>query len=188
MEINYVDNLSILKSNRPVAEVIIANDKVQLSIEGINNIFSINQFKGKNKGLDNNFKKLFGFSCPEVSKFNFNEDFIALWVRSNSYFVIGKNIQSDELTYNFQSKASITNQTGGWMILNIEGKACLSLFEKLLTVNLEDFDQGKVIRTIIVNINCFVLCRSKFNKYCILCPISFYQSMRVRLEKLIKSA
>ncbi|MDB9916079.1 hypothetical protein OAD30_04570, partial [Alphaproteobacteria bacterium] len=97
-------------------------------------------------------------------------------------------IQSDELTYNFQSKASITNQTGGWMILNIEGKTCLSLFEKLLTVNLEDFHQGKVIRTIIVNINCFVLCRSKFNKYCILCPISFYQSMRVRLEKLIKSA
>ena len=183
-----MDNLSILKSNRPVAEVIIANDKLQLSIEGINNIFSINQFKGKNKGLDNDFKKLFGFSCPDVSKFNSNNDYISFWARSNSYFVIGENIQSDELTYNVQSKASITNQTGGWMIFNIEGSACPSLFEKLLTVNLEDFDQGKVIRTTIVNINCFVLCRSKFNKYYILCPISFYQSMRFRLEKLIKLA
>ena len=180
--------LSILKSNRPVAEIIITQDKLRFSIESNRNIFSINQIKEIDKGLNNDFKKLFGVSCPEVSKFNLNQDFIALWVRSNSYFVIGKNIQSDEITYNFQSKASITNQTGGWMILNIEGKACLSLFEKLLTVNLEDFDQGKVIRTIIVNINCFVLCRSKFDKYCILCPISFYQSMRVRLEKLIKSA
>ncbi|MGY9060421.1 MAG: hypothetical protein ACKVHI_11630, partial [Candidatus Puniceispirillales bacterium] len=67
-----------------------------------------------------------------------------------------------------------------------DGSACLSLFEKLLTINLEDFDQGKVIRTNIVNINCFVLCKSKFDKYDILCPISFYQSMRSRLENLIK--
>ena len=186
MEINYVDNLSILKSNRPVAEVIIANDKVQLSIEGINNIFSINQFKGKNKGLDNNFKKLFGFSCPEVSKFNFNQDFIALWVRSNSYFVISKNIQFDEILSNFQDKASLTDQSGGWIQFTLDGSACLSLFEKLLTINLEDFDQGKVIRTNIININCFILCKSKFDKYDILCPISFYQSMRSRLENLIK--
>ena len=34
---------------------------------------------------------------PEVSKFNFNQDFIALWVRSSSYFVISKNIQFDEI-------------------------------------------------------------------------------------------
>ena len=180
--------LSILKSNRPVAEIIIAKDKLRFSIESNRNIFSINQIKKIDKGLNNDFKKLFSFSCPEVSKFNFNQDSIALWVRSNSYFVISKNIQFDEILSNFQDKASLTDQTGGWIQFTLDGSACLSLFEKLLTINLDDFDQGKVIRTIIVNINCFVLCRSKFNKYCILCPISFYQSMRVRLEKLIKSA
>ena len=89
--------LSILKSNRPVAEIIIAQDKLRFSIESNRNIFSINQIKKIDKGLNNDFKKLFSFSCPEVSKFNFNQDSIALWVRSNSYFVISKNIQFDEI-------------------------------------------------------------------------------------------
>tara|TARA_B110000503_G_scaffold79411_1_gene121982 strand:+ start:95 stop:646 length:552 start_codon:yes stop_codon:yes gene_type:complete len=181
-----VDKLSILKSNRPNAGIIIAQDKLKFSIESNKNIFSINQIKEIDERLNNNFKKLFGFSCPGVSKFNFNQDFIALWVRSNSYFVISKNIQYHEVLSNFQSKGSITDQTGGWMQFTIDGSDCLSLFEKLLTINLESFDQGKVIRTNIGNINCFVLCRSKFEKYDILCPISFYQSMRSRLESLIK--
>ena len=181
-----MDKLSILKSNRPVAEIIIKQDKLQFSIESNRNIFSINQIKEIDKRLNNDFKKLFGFACPEVSKFNLNQNFMALWVRSNSYFLISKNIQYDEILSNFQNKASLTDQTGGWIQFTLDGSACLSLFEKLLTINLEDFDQGKVIRTYIININCFILCKSKFDKYDILCPISFYQSMRSRLESLIK--
>ena len=177
--------LSILKSNRPVAEIIIAQDKLRFSIESNRNIFSINQIKKIDKGLNNDFKKLFSFSCPEVSKFNFNQDSIALWVRSNGYFVISKNIQFDEILSNFQDKASLTDQTGGWIQFTLDGSACLSLFEKLLTINLEDFDQGKVIRTNIVNINCFILCKSKFDKYTILCPISYYETMKSRLVNLI---
>jgi sarcosine oxidase gamma subunit len=185
MEIDYVDKLSILKSNRPVAEIIIAKDKLRFSIESNRNIFSINQIKKIDKGLNNDFKKLFSFSCPEVSKFNFNQDSIALWVRSNSYFVISKNIQFDEILSNFQDKASLTDQTGGWIQFTLDGSACLSLFEKLLTINLDDFDQGKVTRTNIVNINCFILCKSKFDKYIILCPISYYETMKSRLVNLI---
>ena len=177
--------LSILKSNRPVAEIIIAQDKLRFSIESNRNIFSINQIKKIDKGLNNDFKKLFSFSCPEVSKFNFNQDSIALWVRSNSYFVISKNIQFDEILSNFQNKASLTDQTGGWIQFTLDGSACLSLFEKLLTINLDDFDQGKVTRTNIVNINCFILCKSKFDKYIILCPISYYETMKSRLVNLI---
>ena len=59
MEIDYVDKLSILKSNRPVAEIIIAQDKLRFSIESNRNIFSINQIKKIDKGLNNDFKKLF---------------------------------------------------------------------------------------------------------------------------------
>ena len=91
-----------------------------------------------------------------------------------------------DLVSPFESSASITDQTGGWVIFNIKGQACRFLFEKLLTVDLEDFDEGKVIRTSIAGINCFILCKSKFDQYNVLCPISFYESMKSRLESLIK--
>ncbi len=91
-----------------------------------------------------------------------------------------------DLTLAFEGKASFTDQTGGWVIFNIEGQACRSVFEKLLTVDLDIFDKGKVIRTSITSINCFILCKSKFDQYNVLCPISFYESMKSRLESLIK--
>ena len=50
----------------------------------------------------------------------------------------------------------MTDQMGGWILIQIEGKASKSIFEKLISVNLEEFIQGKVIRVSINKINCFV--------------------------------
>ena len=47
-----------------------------------------------------------------------------------------------------------------------------------------EFTQSKAIRTSINKINCFILCESQFNKYTIICPISYYENMKSRLVSL----
>ena len=186
MEINYVDKFSLLTSERLIHENIIASEELQFSLQSIKSIFSVNKFNEKDKNFNGIFKNVFGFGSPSISTFNNNNNQLAFWVRSNSYFIISDEIKLKDLFSAFESSASITDQTGGWIIFNIEGKACRFLFEKLLTVDLEDFVEGKVIRTSIAGINCFILCKSKFDQYNVLCPISFYESMKSRLESLIK--
>ena len=77
-----------------------------------------------------------------------------------------------------------TDQTGGWISIQIKGKTSKSIFEKLISVNLEEFIQAKAIRASINKINCFILCESQFNKYTIICPISYYENMKSRLVSL----
>ena len=187
MEINYVDKFSLLTTERLSHENIFASEELQFSLRSIKSIFSVNKFNGKDKKFNTVFKNFFSFVSPSISTFNINNNNqLVFWVRSNSYFIISDEIKLKDLVSAFESSASITDQTGGWIIFNIEGKACRSLFEKLLTIDLEDFDEGKVIRTSIAGINCFILCKSKFDQYNVLCPISFYESMKSRLESLIK--
>ena len=181
-----MDKFPILTSERLSHENIVASEKIQISLQSIKSIFSINKFNGKDKKFNAFFKNAFGFGSPAISTFNIKDNQLALWVRSDSYFFISDEIKFKDLVSAFENNASITDQTGGWVIFNIEGKSCRPLFEKLLTVDLDGFDKGKVIRTSIASINCFVLCKSKFDEYNIVCPISFYESMKSRLESLIK--
>ena len=185
MEISYVGKFPILTSERLSQESVFTSEKLQFSIESIKSIFSINQFDGKDKIFNILFRNVSGFAPPSISTFNIKDKNLALWVRSNSYFIISDKIKFKDLILSFENNASITDQTGGWIIFNIEGEACRSLLEKLLTVDLDSFDKGSVIRTSIASINCFVLCKSKFDEYNIVCPISYYETMKLRLTHLI---
>ena len=181
-----MDKFSLLTSERLSNKNIVVSKKLQFSLQSIKSIFSVNKFNGKDKKFNVLFRNVFGFAPPSIATFNIKDNHLALWARSNSYFIISDEIKLKDLVTAFESSASITDQTGGWIIFNIEGKACRSLFEKLLTIDLENFDEGKVIRTSIAGINCFILCKSKFDQYDVLCSISFYESMKSRLESLIK--
>ena len=123
-------------------------------------------------------------TVPEIAKFKLNDNSIALWSRTKSYIIL-TDFNLDDLTSTFDGLASITDQTGGWLSFKISGKGSIHLFEKLITINLENFNEGNVIRTSVSKINCFVLCKKKAETYYIICPISFYISMSERLRSLI---
>ena len=108
-----------------------------------------------------------------------------MWSRTKSYIVLS-NFNLDDLTSTFDDLASITDQTGGWLSFKISGKGSIHLFEKLITINLENFNEGNVIRTSISKINCFVFCRKKDETYYIICPVSFSNAMKSRLIQLIE--
>jgi len=164
---------------------LMVNDKLKLTLDNSRNIFSLNENKDETNKFNRIFKKFFGFSVPEIAKFQLNNNSIVLWSRTKSYIVLS-DFNLDDLTSTFDDLASITDQTGGWLTFKISGKGSIHLFEKLVTINLENFNEGNVIRTSISKINCFVLCKEKAQTYYIICPVSFSNSMRSRLIQLIE--
>ena len=174
----------LLKPNLYRSEVLMVNDKLKLTVDNSRNIFSLNENKDETNKFNRIFKKFFGFTVPEIAKFKLNDNSIALWSRTKSYIIL-TDFNLDDLTSNFDGLASITDQTGGWLSFKISGKGSILLFEKLITINLENFNEGNVIRTSVSKINCFVLCKKKAETYYIICPISFYISMSERLRSLI---
>ena len=175
---------NLLKPNLYRSEVLMVNDKLKLTLDNSRNIFSLNENKDETNKFNRIFKKFFGFTVPEIAKFKLNDNSIALWSRTKSYIIL-TDFNLDDLTSTFDGLASITDQTGGWLSFKISGKGSIYLFEKLITINLENFNEGNVIRTSISKINCFVLCKKKAETYYIICPISFYISMSERLRSLI---
>ena len=175
---------NFLKPNLYRSEVLMVNDKLKLTLDNSRNIFSLNENKDETNKFNRIFKKFFGFSVPEIAKFKLNDNSIVLWSRTKSYIILTDS-NLDDLTSTFDGLASITDQTGGWLSFKISGKGSIHLFEKLITINLENFNEGNVIRTSVSKINCFVLCKKKAETYFIICPISFYISMSERLRSLI---
>ena len=175
----------LLKPNLYRSEVLMVNDKLKLTLDNSRNIFSLNENKDETNKFNRIFKKFFGFTVPEIAKFKLNDNSIALWSRTKSYIIL-TDFNLDDLTSTFDGLASITDQTGGWLSFKISGKGSILLFEKLITINLENFNEGNVIRTSVSKINCFVLCKKKAETYYIICPISFLiYSMSERLRSLI---
>ena len=175
----------LLKPNLYRSEVLMVNDKLKLTLDNSRNIFSLNENKDKTNKFNRIFKKFFGFTVPEIAKFKLNDNSIALWSRTKSYIIL-TDFNLDDLTSTFDGLASITDQTGGWLSFKISGKGSIYLFEKLITINLENFNEGNVIRTSISKINCFVFCRKKDETYYIICPVSFSNAMKSRLIQLIE--
>lgn len=176
---------NLLKPNLYRSEVLMVNDKLKLTLDNSRNIFSLNENKDETNKFNRIFKKFFGFTVPEIAKFKLNDNSIALWSRTKSYIIL-TDFNLDNLTSTFDGLASITDQTGGWLSFKISGKGSIYLFEKLITINLENFNEGNVIRTSISKINCFVFCRKKDETYYIICPVSFSNAMRSRLIQLIE--
>jgi sarcosine oxidase gamma subunit len=176
---------NLLKPNLHRSEVLMVNDKLKLTLDNSRNIFSLNENKDETNKFNRIFKKFFGFTVPEIAKFKLNDNSIALWSRTKSYIIL-TDFNLDDLTSTFDGLASITDQTGGWLSFKISGIGSIHLFEKLITINLENFNAGNVTRTSISNINCFVFCKKKAETYYIICPVSFSNAMKSRLIQLIE--
>ena len=183
MEIDYVNNKQLLEPINFKSENIFFNNDLQITLDNSKNIVSLYQNRDEPKQFKTLFKNYFLFEPPKISESHFNNKYVSFWVRTNCFFIIG-DVNSKDLYSVFSSTASITDQTGGWISIHIKGKTSKSIFEKLVSINLEEFIQRKVIRVSINKINCFVLCESQFYKYIIICPISYYENMKSRLVSL----
>ncbi len=184
MEIDYVNNNQLLEPINFKSENIFSKNDLRITLDNSKNIVSLNQNREESKKFKTLFKNYFLFEPPKISELNIKNKYMVFWVRTNSFFILG-DVSLKDLKSVFSSAASMTDQTGGWISIQIEGKASNSIFEKLITLNLEEFIKGRVIRTSINKINCFVLCENQFYKYTIMCPISYHENLKKRLLSLV---
>ena len=184
MERDYVHKDNLIYPTIYSSENVIVKDGLKLKLDNTKKIFSLNQNVGQSKKFNSAFKSFFLYPPPPVSNFQENEKTLACWIRKNSYFVMG-DIDVKSLSSSFNSIASVTNQTGGWICFDLSGMYSQSIFEKLVTFDIDSFKEGDVTRTSINKINCFVLCKEKNSNYIIVCPTSFMESMKKRLINLI---
>ena len=140
--------------------------------------------KIKENNLNKILKNFFALDIPEVGKFTLNKNSKAIWLRVNSYFVVTKESYNDAINA-FHDVASVTDQTGGWNALTLEGNLSISMLEKLLTLDLDLFAKEKAVRASINKINCIILCNKQSEIYTIFCPSSFLESMKTRLIDLV---
>ena len=166
------------------SEILIEKQNLRLRQSQTDNIFSITEYENKREQFKQNFKNFFALDIPEVGKFTLNKNSKAIWLRVNSYFVVTKESYNDAINA-FHDVASITDQTGGWNSLTLEGKLSISMLEKLLNLDLDLFAKEKAVRASINKINCIILCNKQSEIYTIFCPSSFLESMKTRLIDLV---
>lgn len=184
MEINYVLKQKKLLPNIISSEILIEKQNLRLRLSQTDNIFSITEYENKREQFKQNFKNFFALDIPEVGKFTLNKNSKAVWLRVNSYFVVTKESYNDAINA-FHDVASVTDQTGGWNALTLEGNLSISMLEKLLTLDLDLFAKEKAVRASINKINCIILCKKQSEIYTIYCPSSFLESMKTRLIDLV---
>ena len=184
MEIGYVLKQKKLLPNIISSEILIEKQNLRLRKSQTDNIFSITEYENKREQFNQNFKNIFALDLPEVGTFTLNKNSKAIWLRVNSYFVFTKKSYNDVIN-TFHDVASVTDQTGGWSALNLEGKLSISMLEKLLTLDLDLFTKEKAVRASINKINCLILCNKQSEVYTIYCPSSFLESMKTRLTDLV---
>ena len=184
MEIGYVLKQKKLLPNIISSEILIEKQNLRLRKSQTDNIFSITEYENKREQFNQNFKNIFALDLPEVGTFTLNKNSKAIWLRVNSYFVFTKKSYNDVINA-FHDVASVTDQTGGWGALNLEGKLSISMLEKLLTLDLDLFTKEKAVRASINKINCLILCNKQSEVYTIYCPSSFLETMKTRLIDLI---
>ena len=185
MEINCVCKKKSIEPSIFSHFLLFDTNELKLSIDNSTSLYSIYSSDDVNKRVETEFKNFFKFLPPKISKFEKDEKVLVFWVRKNSYFVLGE-IDYEKFNQSFKNISSITIQTGGWITFNLSGNSINLLLEKLISVDLDKLTSKTVIRTSINKTNCFVLCNSQFQNYKILCPISFYESMKSRLVNLIR--
>ena len=184
MEKDYVLKQKKLLPNIISSEILIEKQNLRLRQSQTDNIFSITKYENKREQFNQNFKNIFALDLPEVDTFTLNKNSKAIWLRVNSYFVFTKKSYNDVINA-FHDVASVTDQTGGWGALNLEGKLSISMLEKLLTLDLDLFTKEKAVRASINKINCLILCNKQSEVYTIYCPSSFLESMKTRLTDLV---
>ena len=76
--------------NNPNLTILTKTEVLKLNFNNNNNIFSITETVNQRKNFNQNFKNCFSLELPPIAKFKVNNDFLAIWVRANSYLVLGR--------------------------------------------------------------------------------------------------
>ena len=107
------------------------------------------------------------------------------------WFVMAPSVDGSELSRElraaFDDRASITDQSGGWTVFDLQGAGLSNVLERLCNVDLGRFAAGAATRTQIEHVGCFLICRGA-EDFCISCPRSYAVSVHEAICAMMQSA
>ena len=103
-----------------------------------------------------------GLDLPGPGRATSTIPYAALWLGPEQWLILTEgDVDADiakALEAAFGSAASITEQTGGWVCLDVSGPALPALFERLCALDTAAMEPGHGTRTVIEHLGCYVIC------------------------------
>ena len=103
-----------------------------------------------------------GLDLPGPGRASLSAQYAALWLGPDQWLVMGTGDADQDiagaLEATFGPAASITEQTGGWVCLDVTGPILPALFERLCAVDSAAMKPGHGTRTVIEHLGCYVIC------------------------------
>ncbi|MEM6891133.1 MAG: sarcosine oxidase subunit gamma [Pseudomonadota bacterium] len=124
---------------------------------------------------------LLGNAAPAPGHAVLAEPFSAVWMAENQWMV-GAHFDSHEdiafqLAKTFGPYASITEQSDGWVTIDVSGDGTVDLLERLSAARVRRMKAGMAHRTSIHQMSCFLLCGAPGAFYRVLGPRSSVGSL-----------
>ncbi|MGB7241396.1 MAG: sarcosine oxidase subunit gamma [Sulfitobacter sp.] len=144
---------------------------------------------GGEKATSAALKKLTGSAAPTPGKATLSDAISAFWTGPDQWMLMaplpGYEMLAEAAIDAFKSKASITEQTGGWARFDVEGRDTFDLFERLCALPVRKMAPGDANRTRIEHLECFVICTA--SGFSVLGPRSSAKSLHHALTTAASS-
>lgn len=117
---------------------------------------------GQAKALSDQAEQELGMALPEPGYFAASKAMRSFWIGPEQWmFEAPYETHGDldrQLKAIFAHRASITEQSDGWSAFEVEGDACVSLFERLCSADLKRLKSGDVVRSSIEHMSTVIFC------------------------------
>jgi len=131
-------------------------------------------------------------TVPDVGRAVLHDPEAGFWMGPDQW-MIGAPIEShemlaDDLKSKLGTAASVTEQTGAWVVFDVTGDAMPDMLERLCAVPIRRMTAGDVQRTVIHQLGCFVIRREADDHVRILGPRASAETLYHALITAAKSA
>ena len=131
-------------------------------------------------------KKAIGAALPDPRSSVDTSDFTAVWTGPGQWFVLAKESDQEDLAgylkKQFSDTASITEQTGGWCVFDLNGEDVIHALQRLIAVDTAKMVTGSAERSVIEHIGVIIICTETGTGFRILGPGSYAGSLYHALE------
>ncbi len=151
-------------------------------------IASVAARKGAADAVESWIERSCGAPCP-VAGYATGPERSAFWSGPDQWFVMqdGAEALASRIKAELGDAASVTDQSGGWVLFDLTGETLAPVLERLCNIDLNTLSAGKAQRTVIEHIGCFVLCETPQRSYRLLCGQSYALSFVHAIETAMNS-
>jgi sarcosine oxidase subunit gamma len=130
---------------------------------------SVTARRGHEAALPERMREAFGIALPPVGQFAAAAPLTAFWMAAEQWMVEAPYATHPDLHRRLETGlaplASVTEQSDGYALFDVEGEGCLALFERLCNADIRRMPTGAVVRSTIEHMATFILCREQGRSY-----------------------